>query len=625
VIHRGGRGKPMWRQYLRYRFDGLLARGTWAVLLWLGIVTAIVVLIASLMLGRAGVTLSGSENDSWVEDFWQSMLRTIDSGTMASDDGWDQRAVALGVTVFGVLVLGTLIGVIASGVESRIDEMKRGRSAVVESDHLVVLGASSLLPVVVDQLLRANAGRRIAVVVMCDRDPAELQDEVRETVESTRGNRLVFRYGDPTKVADLELVRLGECRSVIVLNGDGDTVGDARAVHTVLAVGDLLGGLDRKPMIVVLDDARVAEAIAAGCGPLVNPLVVGQAVARNAAYALRQPGLADVLTDVGDFEGSNLSLRDAPDLVGSTFGDVLLRYENARPIGLVRASGAVELNPGLDTVFAVGDRLAVVSDVTAPLERSGHTDVIDVASASAPLVLDDGSAVQHLLVIGWNGRGPDLLQGWAMSTDPASTVEIVFDSRLISVEEIELPELGIASVLLTPAAGGALADTVHATAHVTTIVLLSYDDRLPPGEADSRTLLDLIALGQDFAVSDTEMPRVVAELLDLGNASLASVRGASDVIVTPSMASRLVAQFADQPERRKVFFALYMPGGASIRLVPFDRLGLTGTMTIRDVVRSVAPQGVVAIGWRRGGVLELNPHEDATIEFADGDEIVLIR
>ncbi len=116
---------------------------------------------------------------------------------------------ALGVTVFGVLVLGTLIGVIASGVESRIDEMKRGRSAVVESDHLVVLGASSLLPVVVDQLLRANAGRRIAVVVMADRDPAELQDEVRETVESTRGNRLVFRYGDPTKVGDLELLRLG--------------------------------------------------------------------------------------------------------------------------------------------------------------------------------------------------------------------------------------------------------------------------------------------------------------------------------------------------------------------------------------------------------------------------------
>ncbi len=154
-----------------------------------------------------------------------------------------------------------------------------------------------------------------------------------------------------------------------------------------------------------------------------------------------------------------------------------------------------------------------------------------------------------------------------MSTDPTSTVEIVFDTRVISADEVEVPELGIASVVLTPAAGGALADTVHATAHVTTIVLLSYGDRLPPGEADSRTLLDLIALTQDFVARDAEMPRVVAELLDLGNAPLARARGAADVIVTPSMASRLVAQFADQPERRDVYFSLYAPGSASLRLV----------------------------------------------------------
>jgi hypothetical protein len=613
----------MWRQYLRYRFDGLLARGTWAVLLWLGIVTAIVVMIASLLLRRAGVTLSGSEDDSWVEDFWQSMLRTIDSGTMASDTGWDQRAVALVVTVFGVLVLGTLIGVIASGVESRIDEMKRGRSAVVESDHVVVLGASSLLPVVVDQLLRANAERRIAVVVMCDRDPVELQEEVRETVENTWGNRLVFRFGDPTRVGDLELVRLGECRSVIVLNGDGDTVGDARAIHTVLAVGDLLGGFDRKPMIVVVDDPRAGEAVSATCGAMVRPLVVGQAVARNAAYALRQPGLVDVLTDLSDFEGSNLSLRAAPDLVGSTFGDVLVRFENARPIGLARASGEIEVNPGLDATFEDGDRLVVVSDVTVPLRPSGHTDAVD-ASTTSPLVLDDGHGVQRLLIIGWNGRGSALLRGWATGSDPASTVEIVFDSRLVAAEEVVVPELGVESVVLTPASGGALADTVHATEHVSAIVLLSYDDHLPPGEADSRTLLELIALGQHFATRDARMPRVVAELLDLGNASLARAVGATEVLVTPSMASRLVAQFADQPERRAVYFSLYMPEGASIHLVRYEHLALSGTMSMRAIVRSTAPRGAIAIGWRRGGVLELNPHEDATIEFGDGDEIVLI-
>lgn len=275
--------RTTWRQFLRYRFDGLLARGTWAVLLWLGIVTFAVVFVASFLLRRGGVTLAGSEDASWFEDFWQSLLRTLDTGTMAGDTGARQRIVALAVTVFGLLVFGTLIGVIASGVEAQIDRMKRGRSAVVESDHIVVLGSSSLLPVVVDQLLRANVGKRIAIVVMADRDPAEVSEEVRAEVEHTFGNRLVFRSGDPARVADLDLVRLSTCRSVLVLNGDGDDVGDARAVHTVLAVGEVLGGFDAKPLVVVLDDAAVAQAVVETCGPSVHPFVVSLGVARNVA------------------------------------------------------------------------------------------------------------------------------------------------------------------------------------------------------------------------------------------------------------------------------------------------------------------------------------------------------
>ena len=53
----------------------------------------------------------------------ESLLRTLDTGTMAGDDGWRQRLVALGVTIFGLLVLGTLIGVIATGVEAQIDRI----------------------------------------------------------------------------------------------------------------------------------------------------------------------------------------------------------------------------------------------------------------------------------------------------------------------------------------------------------------------------------------------------------------------------------------------------------------------------------------------------------------------
>jgi len=626
---RGSGDRTTWREYSRYRFDGLLAKGTWAVLLWLGIVTFAVVLTASFLLRRGGVSLAGSEDAGWFEDFWQSLLRTLDTGTMAGDTGARQRIVALLVTIFGLLVFGTLIGVIASGVEAQIDRMKRGRSAVVESDHIVVLGASSLLPDVVDQLCRANAGRRIAIVVMADRDPAEMSDDVRQGIESTFGNRLVFRDGDPTRLADLDLVRLRHCRTVVVLNGDGDHVGDARAVHTVLAVREALG--DRRlPIIVVLDESAVAATVAASLDGWVHPIVMSQAVARNVVFALRERGLGEVMAELSDFRGADIYVKDCTELVGVRFGDVVVGAIDFRPIGVLHDDGAVEIQPELDAVIGPRDRLVVVAhESTVPVD-------IDRGAIAEPMVVPAGerpdfhrvATTQHVLIVGWSGLGRPLLAGWAMSAGSGSTIELVYDPRLIGADQIDVPDLGGIPVTLTPVAGDAATMSRRVGAETTAIVLLAYRDHLPPEEVDSRTLLELVTIRNDLEARDESVPRLVIELTDPGNAPLADVRGTDEVIVTPAMASRILAQLVDDPVRRAVYLALYAPGGPSIHLVPAAALDLDGTVTMRDIVDAGSAHGVLAIGWRRpsesGGELALSPPADRRLDLAPGDEIVVV-
>jgi hypothetical protein len=626
---RGSDDRTTWRQYLRYRFDGLLARGTWAVLLWLGIVTFAVVLTASFLLRRAGVTLAGSEDAGWFEDFWQSMLRTLDTGTMASDSGWRQRLVALSVTVFGLLVLGTLIGVIASGVEAQIDRMKRGRSAVVESDHIVVLGASSLLPEVVDQLCRANAGRRIAIVVMADHDPAELAEEVREGVENTFGNRLVFRDGDPTRLAHLELVRLAHCRTVVVLNGDGDHSGDARAVHTVLAVREALGDLDRTPIVVVLDEPAVAATLVASLDEAVHPIVMTQAVARNVVFALRERGLGEVMTELSDFRGADVYVLAASGLVGTRFGDVAMGAREFRPIALMRDTGAVELAPPFDEVIGSTDRLVVVAhEATVALDLDDRFVAACRVGHGARPDFRSEAVTQHVLVVGWSGLGLPLLTGWAMSAAAGSTVEVVFDPRVIDQSDIDVPDLGDIDVELKPLSGEITTLVRRVAPQITAIVLLAYRDHLPPQEVDSRTLLELMTLKRDLEDRPGPPPRLVVELTDPGNSRLAEVRGVDEVIVTPAMASRILAQLVDDPTRRAVYLALYATGGPSIHLLGAERLDLRGTVTMRDILVSAAAHGVLAIGWRRpgdlGGELVLNPSADRRLDLAPGDEIVVV-
>lgn len=618
------------RQYLRYRFDGLLARGTWAVLLWLGIITFTVVLTASFLLRRAGVTLAGSEDAGWFEDFWQSLLRTLDTGTMASDEGWRQRLVALTVTVFGLLVLGTLIGVIASGVEAQIDRMKRGRSAVVESDHIVVLGASSLLPGVVDQLCRANAGKRTAIVVMADEDPTEMGEQVRQGVENTFGNRLVFRDGDPTRLADLELVRLGHCRTVVVLNGDGDHVGDARAVHTVLAVRETLGDVDRTPIIVVLDEIAVAETLAASLDGRVHTIVVSQAVARNVVFALRERGLGEVMAELSDFRGADIYVTQCPELVGTRFGAVAVGSFHSRPIGRLTSNGTVELLLAFDAVIEEGDRLIVVArgdSVPIDVDSIADDGSWDVGSQERP-VFQAPAATQHVLVVGWSGLGRPLLAGWALSAGAGSSVEVIFDPRVIDIDDIDVADLGGIAVVLTPFAGDLVTDRSRVGPETTAIALLAYRDHLPPQEVDSRTLLELMSLRRELEHRVQPMPRLVIELTDAGNAPLADVRGIDEVIVTPAMASRILAQLVDDPSRRAVYLALYNIDGPSFHLIAAESLDLNGDVAMGDIVRAAYRHGVLAIGWRRpaerGGELVLGPPSDQRLTLFAGDEIVVV-
>jgi len=315
------------------------------------------------------------------------------------------------------------------------------------------------------------------------------------------------------------------------------------------------------------------------------------------------------------------------ELVGSRFGDLVVGASGFRPIGTLSAAGIVELGPAPDSAIAPGDRLVVVAQDRPTSLRLNHAAVVN--STGSTVDFSRRSEVHHILVIGWSGLGRPLLAGWAMSVASGSTVEVVFDSRLIDEADIDVPNLDGVSIVLTAVADGDRAISERASsAKITTIVLLAYRDHLPSEEVDSRTLLEVMSLRRALERGQLPVPRLVIELLDPGNAALADATGVDEVVVTTDLASRVLAQLVDDPARRNVFLALYATEGPSIHLVPADRLELNGDVTIREVVAAAYAQGMLAIGWRRpddlGGELVLDPSDDQRLDVTARDQIVVI-
>ena len=178
--------------------------------------------------------VNGGPKLGFAEAFWQSLLRMLGKGAFASDQEWTTRALNLVVTLAGIFLAGALIALISAAVNQRIARLRRGRSPVLESGHTLVLGWSPRLPVILSELVIANADRRrAAVVVLADKAQDEMEDELHKRVPHTGNTRVVCRTGDPGRQADLDLVNVHGARSIIVLNGAD---GDAGVVRAVLAV-----------------------------------------------------------------------------------------------------------------------------------------------------------------------------------------------------------------------------------------------------------------------------------------------------------------------------------------------------------------------------------------------------
>src|SRR5262245_32203787 len=104
------------RRVLRYRFDNLMSRGVLAQILLLAIVTTFLVMIgtfAIVVLDLTPAPEAGKEADTFGLTTWKSLMRAMDPGTLAGDNGsWSYLFVLLGLTVGGIFVLSALIGVL---------------------------------------------------------------------------------------------------------------------------------------------------------------------------------------------------------------------------------------------------------------------------------------------------------------------------------------------------------------------------------------------------------------------------------------------------------------------------------------------------------------------------------
>ncbi|MEU8076410.1 hypothetical protein AB0B31_13280 [Catellatospora citrea] len=615
------------RRRLRVWFDGTMDRGTPALIGWLGLASLLLITVVTGLSVLLAATET-SRDGGWASVLWRSVLRTLDPGTMGADEGSPvYLALMLVVTIGGIFLVSSLIGVLTTGLNDAITNLRKGRSQVIAQGHIVVLGWSDQVFTVVGELAAANRGsRRSTVVVLADRDKVEMEDQIRARVGDTGRTRVVCRSGSPLKRSDLDLVSLDTARAVMVLSPTGDDP-DIDVIKVLLLLNNRPWPSARPHVVAaVQESANVAAAkLAAGRHALV--IDADDIAVRMVVQSHRQSGLSTVCTDLLDFAGNEIYIRAEPSLAGRAYGDILGAFEAGAPIGLRRADGAIAVNPPMDTMLAEGDEVILVAEDDLLIELAANP--AQVHADAIVLVPDTKVAPDRTLMVGWNSRADRVLDLLDRFAEPGSAVDVAAPNPPEDALAVSRENLTVGYQRCQPTSRRDL-ERMELGGYQHIIVL--SDDSAEPDHADDRTLVTLLHL-RDIEVNLGEPYSIVTEMNDDGNREVAQVTKADDFVVSARLISLLMTQLAENRHLYEVFADLFDASGAEIHLKPAgDYVQPGAEVTFATVVESARRRGESAIGYRRRddadqppfyGVV-LNPRRSALVRLDAGDSVIVI-
>ena len=232
------------------------------------------------------------------------------------------------VTIGGIFIVSILIGTITSGLESRLAELRKGRSRVIEENFTLILGWSSKVYSIIGELLIANENQKDpCIVILSERDKIEMEDDIRAKFPSTRNTRVICRSGNPLDLDDLAVVDPHSARSIIVLAPETENP-DIHVIKSVLAITNN-PARKQEPYHIVAEirEPRNLEAAALVGGKEAIYVQGEDLIARVTAQTCRQSGLSVVYTELLDFDGAEIyfKTRTRPRRAHLSRGDLRLR------------------------------------------------------------------------------------------------------------------------------------------------------------------------------------------------------------------------------------------------------------------------------------------------------------
>jgi voltage-gated potassium channel Kch len=613
-----------------------MSKGTLAMISLLGITSLLIVIVAAAVISLLAIKPEGEEELNFIEGAWLSLMRTLDPGTMGGDSGWTFRIIAFLVTIGGIFIISTLIGVLNNGIEAKLDQLRQGRSFVIEKNHTLILGWSTKIFTIISELSIANENKKKPrIVILAEKDKVEMEDEIKEAFPNLGRLKIVCRNGSPNNLQDLEIVNPQDSRSIIILSDDFNK-SDAQIIKTILAITKSPNRrIDPYHITTELNNERNIEICKLIGGEELEIILSDEIIAKIIIQTSRQSGLSIVYQELMDFDGAEIYFSALDSLISKPYSEVIFAFNDSAVIGINnKANSVILINPPMDYVLMPGDEVIAITEDDDSLIPSTTKDFL-INEAAIQHSNNSESSPEKILMLGWNTRGGLLLRELNDYVAKNSIVDIIssfpIDESIISNYKNDFKNLIINFTHKDTTDNSVIRDLN--IVDYNSIQVLCYREEMEIQEADASTMITLLHLRHISETLNKEI-KIVSEMLDIKNRDLANVTKADDFIVSDKLISLMMSQVSENKQLMRVFEDLMRSEGSEIYLKPInDYIKTEESVNFYTLMESAKRRGDTAIGYRINSLIHnqdaaygvvINPKKDDYIQFTDLDKIIVL-
>ena len=212
----------MWK-FIKYSFNKAFEKDLLYLIIFFLFLSFIgVTAISSLIfvLQELGVL---SENNFYTETLWQGFrLFFVTEAFFSLDDKntFLDYFFKFNITIFGILIFSSIIGIITNLISNRIEELRTGKTKIEEENHIIFFNFSRRLIPLLTELCKAYENEKQSFVVVSNEEPLVVMEKIKNVIKIPKNITILARKGYAWQKSLLDKINLEKAKQVIILKPD---------------------------------------------------------------------------------------------------------------------------------------------------------------------------------------------------------------------------------------------------------------------------------------------------------------------------------------------------------------------------------------------------------------------